>query len=109
MTRSWLQPVSATAPQAVGQTINVGSGREIAIGELAHLIVRLTESQAMVEADEQRLRPAKSEVERLLADNTLAKQVLDWSPAVDLEEGLRRTIAWLRDHLERYRPEVYNI
>lgn len=100
---------AATAPQAVGQTINVGSGREIAIGELAHLIVRLTESQAMVEADEQRLRPAKSEVERLLADNTLAKQVLDWSPAVDLEEGLRRTIAWLRDHLERYRPEVYNI
>ncbi len=100
---------AAVTPQAIGQTINIGSGREIAIGELARLILRMTESQASIESDEQRVRPAKSEVERLLADNTRAKQLLGWSPTVSLEDGLQRTIAWLRDHLGRYRPDVYNI
>lgn len=100
---------AAVTPQAMGQTINIGSGREIAIGELARLILRMTESQASIESDEQRVRPAKSEVERLLADNTRAKQLLGWSPTVSLEDGLQRTIAWLRDHLGRYRPDVYNI
>lgn len=98
---------AAAAPAALGQTINLGSGREISIGDLARLICRLTGRPQEIQTEEQRLRPAGSEVERLLADNGLAQRLLDWRPAVDLEQGLELTIAWLRDHLERYRPGVY--
>jgi dTDP-glucose 4,6-dehydratase len=54
-----------------------------------------------------RLRPEKSEVMRLLSDNTKAKQALGWTPTIDLEEGLTRTIAWISDHLDRYRIGTY--
>jgi dTDP-glucose 4,6-dehydratase len=60
-----------------------------------------------VELDPKRLRPAKSEVMRLLSDNSLARQRLQWEPAVSLDEGLDRTIAWIRDNLGRYRVGVY--
>ncbi|MBP3954528.1 SDR family NAD(P)-dependent oxidoreductase [Gemmata sp. G18] len=98
---------AASAPGAVGQTINLGSGREISIGALAQLIGELAGRPVTVECDPQRLRPTGSEVERLLADNRRARELLDWAPAIGLEEGLRRTIAWVRDHIERYRPGVY--
>jgi dTDP-glucose 4,6-dehydratase len=96
-------------PSAVGGTFNLGSNREIGIGDLARLIIRLTGSNATVESEAIRLRPEKSEVERLLADNTLAKQILGWEPRVSLEEGLEKTIAWLRDNLHRYQPDKYAI
>jgi NAD dependent epimerase/dehydratase len=98
---------AASAPNAVGQTINLGSGREISVGDLAKLIGELAGRPVTVECDPQRLRPAGSEVERLLANNARARELLGWSPTVGLEEGLRRTIAWVREHIERYRPGVY--
>jgi dTDP-glucose 4,6-dehydratase len=98
---------AASVPASVGQTINLGSGREISIGELAQLIARLVGKSIAIEGDEQRVRPDKSEVARLFADNTLARTVLGWGPAVSLEEGLARTIEWIRQHLERYRRGVY--
>ena len=101
--------LAATAPNAIGQTINLGSGHEISIGDLAKLIIRLVGRPISIESEEQRLRPDKSEVERLLADNTLARTVLEWEPAISLEEGLERTIEWIGQHLERYRPNVYTI
>jgi dTDP-glucose 4,6-dehydratase len=57
--------------------------------------------------DPARIRPEKSEVLRLLSDNTKAREVLGWSPTVDLEQGLERTIAWISDHLDRYRIGTY--
>lgn len=101
--------LAAATPQAIGQTINIGSGQEISVGDLAQLIARLTGQIITIESDEQRLRPDKSEVERLVADNTLAQTILGWKPAVSLSEGLDRTIVWMRQHLERYRPGVYII
>jgi dTDP-glucose 4,6-dehydratase len=98
---------AALSDQALGRTVNLGSGREISIGDLARLICRLTGRPADIQTEEGRLRPAGSEVERLLADNSLAAELLDWRPAVDLERGLQETIAWLGEHLERYRPGVY--
>lgn len=98
---------AAATPAAVGRTLNLGSGREISIGELAQLIGRLAGKAVQVESDEQRIRPDKSEVERLLADNSSAAELLGWTPLVSLEEGLTQTIAWLQEHLERYRPGVY--
>ena len=98
---------AALAPAALGRTINIGSGSEISIGALARLIARLVGKDFLVETEERRLRPGPSEVERLLADAALAKSLLGWEPAVDLEEGLRRTITWLQENLSRYRTGGY--
>jgi NAD dependent epimerase/dehydratase len=100
---------AALAPDAVGRTVNLGSGREISIGDLAQLIGRLVGQPIAVQEDAQRVRPAGSEVERLLADNRLASELLNWTPAVPLEEGLQRTIDWIREHPERYRADVYTV
>jgi dTDP-glucose 4,6-dehydratase len=100
---------AASTPAAIGKTVNLGSGREISIGDLAQLIGKLLDYPIQIETDEARLRPENSEVERLLAQNALAKQLLDWTPQVTLEEGLTQTIEWLRNNLQRYRPDVYNI
>ena len=101
--------MAAATPAAIGQTINVGSGHEISIGDLAQLIADLTGHSIVIETDEQRLRPEQSEVDRLLASNTLARNLLGWEPAVSLEEGLKLTITWLAEHIERYRPNVYTL
>lgn len=94
----------AAHPAAVGETFNLGSGREIAIGDLAATILRLVgEDKPIIGADPQRTRPAASEVERLCADSSKAREVLGWAPRTTLEEGLETTIAWLGDHLDEYR------
>jgi dTDP-glucose 4,6-dehydratase len=60
-----------------------------------------------IESEDQRLRPEKSEVERLLANNALALELLHWQPKVSLEEGLSRTIDWIKANLDKYRPDAY--
>jgi NAD dependent epimerase/dehydratase len=94
---------------AVGQVVNIGSGREVSIDELAHTILRMTGSRSEVVEDVQRVRPAASEVERLLCDNTLARELLGWTPRVSLEEGLGRTIEWIERHLDRFKTDIYNV
>jgi NAD dependent epimerase/dehydratase len=101
--------LAASASDVVGQTINLGSGREVSIGDLVRLISRMTGRSVAIEMDQERVRPEGSEVERLLADNTRARTLLGWQPRVSLEEGLQLTIAWLRQHMERYRPGVYTL
>ena len=96
-------------PEAVGRVINVGSGREISIGDLATLILKLTKSKAIVITDQQRIRPENSEVERLLCNADQARKLLKWTPRVSLEEGLERTIDWIRTHLSRYKAALYNV
>ena len=85
---------AALAPDAVGQTVNLGSGREISIGDLARLIAGRIGKQIQLVVEQQRVRPENSEVERLLADNSLANRLLNWKPAISLEEGLEQTISW---------------
>ena len=97
----------AESDEAVGKVCNIGSGREIAIGELAKLICELCGSKATVSQDPDRLRPANSEVERLLCDVCLANSLTSFRPRVSLEEGLKCTIAWFRDNMGRYRPGEY--
>lgn len=100
---------AAVTEQVLGQVVNIGSGSEIKIRNLVELIGRLLGQSVEIETDEQRIRPAGSEVERLLADNRLATTLLGWTPAVSLEEGLRLTIDWINKHQEFYRPELYAI
>ncbi len=94
---------------AVGEVINIGSGREISVGDLARLIVGIVGSRSEVVEDAQRIRPAASEVERLLCDPAKAARLLGWKPEVGLEEGLKRTIEWFAAHLDRYKTDLYNV
>ena len=99
----------AACDRAVGQVVNIGSGREISIGDLVRLLVEVTGSAAEVVVDESRLRPAGSEVERLLCDNTRAREWAGWAPEVSLEEGLARTSAWVAANLDRLHTAGYAI
>ena len=99
--------LAASTPTAVGRTINIGSGREISILDLSQMIARLIKKQLKIETEKQRVRPGASEVERLLADNRLARELLGWEPRVGLEDGLKRTIEWMRQNSGRYRSGVY--
>jgi NAD dependent epimerase/dehydratase len=101
--------LAAEAPAAVGHTVNLGSGREISIGDLVMLIGQLMGVQPVIESDQARLRPGKSEVERLLAENSLARQVLGWEPRITLEDGLAQTIDWMTQHHAKYRADIYNV
>lgn len=101
--------MAASASEAVGKSINLGSGREISIGDLAELIGKLVGRDIAIQADRVRLRPENSEVERLIADHSLAQEILGWQPRVSLEEGLEMTIAWMREHLNCYRPGFYTV
>lgn len=99
----------------IGETINIGSNFEISIGDTAALIAELMGAEIEIETDEQRLRPEKSEVNRLWADNTKANRLLGWQPQFanrdGLRRGLRETIDWFTepDNLNRYKAEHYNI
>jgi NAD dependent epimerase/dehydratase len=101
----------ADSEKAIGEIINLGSNREISIGDLANTIARLMNVTMAIESAEERQRPEHSEVERLLSDNTRARELLGWSPSVTLEEGLRKTIEWFQtgDHLTMYKSGIYNI
>jgi dTDP-glucose 4,6-dehydratase len=98
---------AAASPKALGKTINLGSNREISIKELAELIAGLMNKPLEIVSEPARLRPPGSEVERLIAQNHLALDLLGWQPKVNLELGLEHTIAWMSEHLDRYRPGVY--
>jgi dTDP-glucose 4,6-dehydratase len=99
----------AAADRAVGQVINLGSGREISIGDLARLILGMIGRDVPIVCESQRQRPAGSEVERLLASAARARDIAGWSPRFTLEQGLERTIAWIRQHPEVYRVGGYRV
>ena len=105
----------AECDAAIGQVINIGSNYEITVGDTARLIAELMGRQVEFSCDEQRLRPPGSEVERLWADNTLARDLTGWTPefpGIDgLRRGLRETIAWFAvpGNLRRYKAGLYNI
>jgi NAD dependent epimerase/dehydratase len=93
---------AAEANGVCGREINLGCGKEISVGDLVGLIGRIASKDVEVELQQERVRPAKSEVDRLLSNNALARQVLGWQPQVSFEDGLRRTYDWLRDHVAEY-------
>jgi NAD dependent epimerase/dehydratase len=90
-----------------GRTVNLGTGREIGIGDLAALIGERIGAPLDIATEAARERPPASEVERLLADNRLAGELLGWCPETSLERGLDRTIEWVRANLDRYRAGAY--
>ena len=96
--------------QVVGQTVNLGTGQGETIGTMVDMILRLLGKESIsVELDPARIRPGKSEVMRLISDNTKAREICGWTPQYDLTEGLLETIEWIRKNLHRYRPARYTI
>lgn len=89
----------AESDRALGHAVNLGVGQEISIGDLAAMCIDITGSDAEVVTDEARLRPDGSEVDRLLSDNTRAREWTGWEPKVGLREGLTRTSDWVREHV----------
>ncbi len=100
---------AAESERSIGEVINIGSGSEISINDLTNKIISLIGKKVNIVSDPKRVRPPKSEVERLIADNSKAKELLSWEPKVSLDEGLRKTIDWFSKFQNRYRPDIYNI
>ena len=99
----------ATVDAAIGQEVNIGADSTISIGELTNKIMALVGRELPVVAEDVRKRPERSEVMRLWADNRKARELIGWTPGVSLDEGLTRTIEWIRGNLGRFRPGVYEV
>lgn len=92
-----------------GSTFNLGCGAEITIGELAEKIIKIINRSVEIDIDPTRIRPEKSEVQRLLSDNKKAQAALGWIPKVTFDQGLRFTIEWISKHLDMYNPGKYHL
>ena len=99
----------ALADGVVGETFNLGTSREISIGDLAEMINRLVGRDLPVEIDAARLRPEASEVDRLCASSAHVQAATGWHPRHSLEQGIEKTIAWVQDNLNAYRPGAYAV
>lgn len=109
--RAFLAVGTADAGQVVGRTFNAGTGGEISVGDLVALIGKVTGTEVEVREDAERVRPAASEVMRLVADATRLREITGWAPAHDLERGLARTAEFFQDpaNLARYKTGIYNV
>lgn len=100
----------AGCDEAVGREVNIGSGTEISINDLANLIIDIMSVDARVVSDEHRVRPENSEVGRLVCDSGLLRQLTGWKPEVTIKKGIVKTIEWFNDenNLNKYKSEIYN-
>ncbi|MBQ9983286.1 MAG: SDR family oxidoreductase [Lachnospiraceae bacterium] len=95
--------------KTIGQEINIATQKEISIGQLAEELIRQINPVAKIICDEQRLRPTKSEVERLLGSNEKIKELTNWQPQYTFEQGLAETIEFLKGNLDKYKVDIYNV
>ena len=95
--------------KTIGQEINIATQKEISIGELANELIRQINPQARIVCDEERLRPEKSEVNRLLGSNKKIKELTDWRPQYTFEEGIAETIEFFKHNLDKYKTDIYNL
>jgi NAD dependent epimerase/dehydratase len=95
--------------KTIGDVYNLGTGKEISIGDLVQKIIKLTGKEVEVAQDQQRLRPSKSEVERLLSNPDKAKKLTGWEPKYTLDEGLKETIEWIKNNLHHFKTDIYNV
>jgi len=96
--------------KAVGQTINLGVGQGQTIGQMVNIILNLAGKPSLpIEQDPQRIMPSKSEVMRLISNNSKARTLSGWQPKYSLEEGLKETLNWIQNNLKKYRPDQYAV
>lgn len=99
----------AESDKTIGEVINAGSNYEISIGDLVKKIIELTNNEVKIICDDERIRPEKSEVNRLWADNTKIKELTDWAPKYTLDEGLKETIEWIKNNIQHFKTDIYNV
>lgn len=95
--------------KTIGEEINIATQKEISIGELTQKIIQQINPDAKIVCDKERIRPEKSEVNRLLGCNDKIMRLTDWKPEHSLDDGLRDTINFLRNNLDKYKTDIYNI
>jgi NAD dependent epimerase/dehydratase len=96
---------------AIGETMNIGTGHELSIGEIAELIKKMMKSNAEIISEKQRIRPEKSEVFRLLCDNSKIREMIGYEPKYTIDAGLEETIKWFTkaENLKKYKSDIYNL
>ena len=94
---------------AIGEVVNLGSGREVSIRQVVETVGEIVGRTLIPESDGQRMRPEKSEVSRLLSDSSKAYRVAGWRASTSLDDGLRKTVDWIREHIDLYRPQEYAV
>jgi dTDP-glucose 4,6-dehydratase len=99
--------IAATGDKALGQTVQLGTGADVSIGEIAEMIAEILDQPLDLEVEKERIRPEASEVERLISTPEKAKELMGWEPTIDLREGLVKTIDWVREHPELFRTDEY--
>ena len=99
----------AESPSLIGEVINIGSNFEVSIGDIAKKVLEMLGNNKEIIVDLNRIRPLMSEVKRLWCDNTKAKEILEWEPINSFSEGLWKTIRWISDNINIYKPELYNL
>lgn len=99
----------AESDRTIGEVINAGSNYEITIGDTVKKIIDIIGKDVKIICDEERIRPEKSEVNRLWADNTKIKELTDWAPKYSIDEGLAETVAWIKENMKHYKPDIYNV
>jgi nucleoside-diphosphate-sugar epimerase len=99
----------AECEKTVGQVVNLGSEHEVSIDQIVKLVSDCIGRKIQVQRERKRIRPEKSEVERLFSDSSKAKELFRWSPGTNLKRGIEHTISWLEKNLKRYKGDIYNI
>ncbi|UKN01565.1 NAD-dependent 4,6-dehydratase LegB [Paracrocinitomix mangrovi] len=101
----------ATSEKTVGEVVNIGSNYEISIADTFELIKKIMGSSVDFVVDPQRIRPGKSEVQRLWGDNTKIKELTGFDPQFSIEEGLTKTVDWFtnKENLSKYKTHIYNV
>lgn len=95
--------------KTIGEEINIATQKEISIGELAKEIIQQINPNAKIICEEERLRPVKSEVNRLLGSNKKILKLTDWTPQYSLQQGIQETITWIKENLKSYKADIYNL
>lgn len=107
--RAFVAVAEAPAERVVGRLFHVGSGTGVSIGDLAREILDVLECDKPIVSTDQRIRPAASEVRHLICDATRIREAVGWKPEISRREGLRRAAAWVREHLDLFRPDEYSL
>ena len=93
----------------ISEVTNIGMNEEISVEGLANTIADIMGIKINILQDENRIRPEKSEVERLLCDNTKLQKRTSWKPKYNLEQGLTETISWIKNNMNMFKPDIYNV
>ena len=99
----------AESERTIGEVVNAGSNYEISIGDTVKKIISIIGKDVKILCDDQRLRPENSEVNRLWADNTKIKELTDWKPYYNIDRGLEATIEWVKNNMQHFKTDIYNV